>query len=65
MPFVVAIIVFGIISLLIYIIYSFTQRKQSKHTIDDLYDEVTLLRRDLNELRSELNKDHDKISLNF
>lgn len=62
MPFVVAIIVFGVIALLIYII---SQRKQTKHNIDDLYDEITLLRKEVNELRVQLGKDPDKISLNF
>lgn len=62
MPFVVAIIVFGVIALLIYII---SQRKQTKHNIDDLYDEISLLRKEVNELRVQLGKDPDKISLNF
>lgn len=62
MPFVVAIIVFGVIALLIYII---SQRKQTKYNIDDLYDEISLLKNEVNELRIQLGKDPDKISLNF
>lgn len=62
MPFVVAIIVFGVIALLIYII---SQRKQTKYNIDDLYDEISLLKNEVNELRVQLGKDPDKISLNF